>query len=779
MRWRKLVIALAVVAALVAVAAASGFYWLSTSGRAQREGSAPIPGLGGRVEVRFDRFGVPTVRAGSALDAAAALGWLHANDRMFQMEMIRRAATGRLAELFGDRALDYDRRIRRLGFPDATRRLLESASPQSRALLEAYARGVNAWLEERGDDLPPEFRLLRRRPEPWRPYDSVSVIFVMARMLSPVTSPTEDQNFRFLRAFGPDRARELVGDPDARIFDEIETLAKETPAPAEDVGRRAEGAGLGSNNWAVAPSRSADGHALLANDPHLGLGLPNVWYAATLEAPDDHATGMTLPGAPGVVLGRGERVAWAVTNLYVDDVDVFDEKLDPSGTKVLRGDHWEPIAVRQDTVRLDDGSSVAVEVRSTDRGPLLEADPEQGLPARSVAWTGWESGDQLAAFSALARAQSVDDVPAAIAGYSFPAQNLVAADADGHLLWTPLGRAPNRFGWDGHFPAPGWRTDVGWAGLVPATDNPVLRDPEQGLVATANSFLPVPQPAWFEGDFDTPFRADRIRELLAARHDWNVDSLAGIQTDVTSLWSRRLVALIGTGYSGAAGRAAGVLAAWDGTMAPTGPSALFSLVERELLRKIFEDEAVRAGLPRFGTRWRLLRLLEGEMSPSWFDDVSTPEVETREVTIGRALDAAWREGVARWGEDVSRWSWSSIHTLTLDHPLGSLPLLGSWFDRGPFPLPGSPTTVDALGGPWRGDAVDISYGPSMRFVTDAADPETTIDVLPGGESGHPADPHYADQLPLYLDGKYRQVPWSEPAIERTTVSRLTLVPAPD
>ncbi len=779
MRWRKIAIGAAVLAALLLAAAVAGYFWLAASGRAQRDGSAPVPGLSGRVEVRFDRFGVPTVRAASAVDAAAALGWLHANDRMFQMEMIRRAATGRLAELFGARALDYDRRIRQLGFPEATRKLLADASPQTRALLDAYARGVNAWLAERGDDLPPEFRLLRRRPEPWRAFDSVSVIFVMARMLSPVTSPTEDENFRFLRAFGPERARELAGAPDARIFDEIAELARETPARPEEVGDRSDGAGLGSNNWAVAPARSASGHALLANDPHLGLALPNVWYAATLEAPDDHVTGMTLPGAPGVVLGRNERVAWAVTNLYVDDVDVFYEKLDPTGTKVLRGDHWEPIAVEQDTIRLDDGSTVPVEVRSTDRGPLLEADPERGLPARSLAWTGWEPGDQLAAFAGLARARSVDDVPAAVAGYSFPAQNLVAADADGHLLWTPLGRAPNRFGWDGHFPAPAWRTDVGWAGLVPASDNPVLHDPEQGLIATANSFLPVPQPSWFEGDFDTPFRADRIRELLAARSDWDVDSLATIQRDVTSLWSRRLVALIGTGYGGDAGRASGVLAAWDGTMAPTGPSALFALVERELLRKIFEDEATHAGLPRFGSRWRLLRLLEGRMSPVWFDDVSTPAVESREETIARALESAWREGVARWGEDVSKWSWASIHTLTLDHPLGSLPLLGRWFDRGPFPLPGSPTTVDALGGPWRGDAVDISYGPSMRFVTDAADPSATISVLPGGESGHPADPHYADQLPLYLAGGYRPVPWTETAIEHATVSRLVLVPGPE
>ena len=774
---RRVTKVVGVVLVVLVLAAAGAFLWLRASGRAQRSGRSTLAGLAAPVTVRFDAYGVPAVTAGSARDAAAALGWLHANDRLFQMEMTRRAAVGRLAELFGERALGYDLRVRRLGFPRAVERLLASASPETRADLAAYAAGVNAWLAARGSDLPPEFRLLRRRPEPWRSADSVAVIFVMARMLSPVSEPDEDEAFRFLAAFGPERARELVGAPDAVIFGEVAALARATKARPAELGGRPEGPGLGSNNWAVAPARSAAGHALVANDPHLGLGLPNVWFQATLRAPDYEATGMTLPGAPAVVLGRGPRVAWACTNLYVDDVDVFVEKLDASGSQVLRGESWVPVTVDHDTVRLDDGTTRAVEVRSTDRGPLLDADPERGLPARSIAWTGWQPGDQLATFAALARARSVEDVPAAVAGYSFPAQNLLAGDADGHLLWTPLGRAPARFGWDGHFPAPGWRADVGWSSLVAAADNPVLRDPPEGLLATANSFLPVPQPRWFEGSFDTPFRVDRIRALLSARRDWTVASLGALQHDVVSLWARRVVALIGTGYEGEAGRAAGVLAAWDGSMSGHGPAALFALLERQLLRDVFDDEAKQAALPRFGTRWRLLRLLEGRLSESWFDDVSTSAVEDRRATVARALAEAWREGTQRWGEDVAAWPWGEIHTLTLDHPLGSLPLLGRWFVRGPLPLPGSPTTVYALGGPWRGEAVDISYGPSMRFVTDAADPEATTAVLPGGQAGHPGDPHYADQLPLFLAGETRPVPWSERAIARAAVASLELAPA--
>lgn len=777
MLGRKLLVAAGAVVALAALAAGGGFLWLSGRGLPLREGEARLAGLAAPVDVRFDRFGVPTISAGSALDAFAALGWLHANDRLFQMELSRRAAAGRLAELFGERALPFDRRMRRLRFRRAAERGLELASAESRRALESYAAGVNGWLAARGSDLPPELVLLGHRPEPWSPVDTLAFVQMMARNLSPIESPPEQAYLGFLRAFGAQRARELAGDPDAVLFDEVVALAAAMPAPRHEVGGRAEASGLGSNNWAVAPARSADGHALVANDPHLELGLPNVWYQVAMRAPDYRASGMSFPGTPTVVIGRGPDVAWAFTNLYVDDVDVFVEQLDPSGARVRRGDGWREIEVERETIRVKDGEAVEVEVKTTDRGVFLDAEPERGLPARSVAWTGYEPGDQFAATLALARCRSVAEVPAAIAPWVFPGQNLVAGDRAGGLLWTPIGRAPARFGWDGRFPAPGWRPEVGWAGLHPAERNPVLQNPPEGLIATANSFLPVPQPEWFEGDFDTSFRADRIREALAARADWSVAALAALEGDRVSLWARRLVAALGDGYTGDAARAAATLAAWDFDMAERGPAALFALTERALQRAVFEDEAERAGLARFGTRWRLLRLLDGELSAELWDDVATPAREDRHAILALALGEAWREGVARWGEDVAGWRYAEMRRLTLEHPLGGLPLVGRWFNRGPFPVAGSATSVLAFGGPWRGEVQEIAYGPSMRLVTDAAEPDSTLVVMPGGQSGHPSDPHYDDQIGDYLENRTRPFPWSEEGIEAETVSRLRLVPA--
>ena len=773
---RRLARFVVIVVLLIAALVTGAFFWWKSRGLPQRDGGATLAGLRAPVAVRWDRWAMPYVQAGSAVDATAALGWLHANDRLFQMEISRRAASGRLSELFGERALGLDKQVRRLRIYAAAEKLVAAAAPESRELLAAYARGVNAWISNRNGNLPPEFRLLGAVPEPWRPADSMGIVFLMARQLSAIFEPNEEELIGFLREFGADRARELAGTPLAQVFEEVERLAAETPALGESVGSNPEGSGLGSNNWAVGPGRSASRSALVANDPHLGLGLPGVWFQAALRAPDFTVSGMTIPGVPGVVLGRSDHLAWAMTNLYVDDVDLFVERLDVTGTKVQRGEEWVPVTVEKATIRLDDGEEVAFDIRSTDRGPLLEPDPVHGLPARTIAWSGYEPADQLLALTNLARARTIAEVPSAIAPYSFPPQNLVVGDREGHILWTPIGRAPNRFGWDGRFPAPGWKSEVGWAGLLPAAVNPVLIDPPTETIVTANSFLPVPLPDWFQGEFDTAFRADRLRERLAEKSDWTPAGLAALQGDATSLWAKWLVSRLGGDHAGDAAKAWVALSGWDGAMGERGAPALFALVERHLHRAVFQDEASAAKLARFGTRWRLIRLLEGEMSTAWFDDVATPAVESRAVTVDRALAAAWQEGSKRWGSDVAHWPYAGIHNLQLGHTLGSVPLVGRLLNRGPFPLGGSATTVMAFGGPWVGDELDVDYGASMRLVNDLGDPDRGLAILPGGQSGHPFDPHYDDQLPLYLRLETRPVPWTDEAIEKATVSRLQLVP---
>jgi len=775
---RRLLHALAAIALLLFLTVLAGWQWLTRSGRPERSGSRPLAGLSAPVAVRFDDWGVPHLRGESGRDLAAALGWVHANDRFFQMELGRRAAAGRLSELFGERTVALDRGLRELRLGETARRLEAGASAESRAWLEAYASGVNAWLAARGDDLPPELRLLGVEPEPWRPADSLGFVLLMARDLSFWDGRPEEARFGWLGAFGAEGARGLVGGaveaPPPAILEMAEATLEPRVAGHAQPG---EDAAAGSNSWALGGAWSASGAPLVANDPHLPLRLPGVWYQAHLRAPDYEVSGMTLPGAPGVVIGRTARIAWAFTNVMLDDHDLFLEELDETGGRVRRGDGWAPVARETVRIRVRGGGEELLELRATDRGPLLPADPGRGLPPRSLAWTAYEGGDPLAALAALARVEGVADVPAAIAPFVAPAQNLLVADRDGGLLHAVLGRLPARRGGDGRFPAPGWDAAYGWDGLRPAEDTPRRLLGRDGRLVTANDdSWGAELPAYLQADFDSPHRARRIAELLGAEEHWSPEGLAAAQTDVRSLWARELVAALGGPFAGEAERARAALAAWDGGMEERGAAALFLLAERELRERLFGDEARAHGLPPFASRDRLLALLSGALDPAFFDDSETPAVEGRDEVVAAALAAAWREGEQRFGGDVARWPHAELHRLRLAHPLGELPLVGRWFDRGPFPVAGSATTVAAFGAVWEGGRQRVTYGPSMRWATDLADPDGTLAILPGGQSGHPGDPHYDDQLPLFLAGRTRPVPWSEEAIARATVSRLELVP---
>lgn len=788
MSWRKLLLALAVLLVLALAGAGAFYLHLTSSGLPRRAGEARLPGLSAPVTVRFDRWGIPQVDAASGRDGSAVLGWLHANDRLTQMELGRRMAAGRLSEVVGEAALRLDRQARTLRLYQAAEGLWESASSETREWLEAYAAGVNAWLAERGGDLPPALELLGVEPEPWRPVDSLAFAVLMARDLSFWQGRPEEERFGWLRAFGPERTRELLDGDLLQFPEEILALAAQEAAEGPAVAlpdsepvvtepaASSEGP-LGSNNWALGASRSRSGSPLVANDPHLPLRLPGFWYQALIRSPDYEVAGMTLPGLPGVVVGRNRHLGWALTNTMLDDHDLFFEELDSEGRRVRRGEGWAEVTVERVEIPVRGGEAVALELRSTDRGPLLPAEPDRGLPARSLAWTAYLPADPLSAFLGLARSRRVEEVPEAVAGYVVPAQNLVVADESGGLLYLMLGRVPRRLRGDGRLPSPGWSPEYGWDGLRPATANPTLMRPEDDLLVTANDDVRPPGYALpLPADFDTPHRARRIAERLTQNGSWTLPELASVQTDVVSLYARQVVEGAAGDYSGDAALAYDSLEAWNGLMNGGGPAALFALFERDLRRAVFGDEARAHGLRPLDSRARLLRLLAGEMDPAWFDDLSTPEVEDRQAVVAGALAEAWIEGHQRWGDELSEWSYSRIHPLLLAHPVGRLPVLGRRFNRGPFPVPGSASTVAAFGASWRGGVSPVVYGPSMRWLTEVAAPDATLAVLPGGQSGHPWDPHYDDQLPLYLAGELHPVAWSEEAVQAATVSRLTLAP---
>lgn len=799
-RRKTLAVAAALVLLLAAAVAAAGWWW-SRGGLPLRAGEAAVAGLSAPVTVRWDGRGVPYVEAAAEEDLAAALGWLHANDRMTQMELGRRLAAGRISELVGAAAVPVDTGNRRLRLRAGAERLWADAGPDSRRWLVAYARGVNAWLEARQGDMPPGLRLLGGpgfAPEPWTPVDSLSFVFLMGQDLSFWGGRPEEARFRWLAALGEERVRDLLGGglpgQELHVPEEILALAAEW-APegggallgaASDAAAAGADGSPGSNNWAIAGEHTASGVPLLANDPHLPLALPGTWFLVHLRAPGVETAGFTLPGVPGVVIGRGRTLAWAFTNVMLDDHDLFFERVErrPDGRDaVQRGDEWLPVETARESIAVDGGDPVEIEVAWTDRGPLLLAEPEDGLPARSLAWTLYEGGDPLGAFLALARADTLEAALAGIAGYTGPAQNLVVAHPDGGILWTILGRIPERTLGDGRLPAPGWVPGYGWSGLRPRAANPVIFAPAEGLIVTANARVaPADYPFPITAEYDSPHRAERIRQRLVAGGPWDVEKAARLQLDLVSLYVRELLghalAALPDDVDADAAAARALFAAWDGTMAGGRPAAaLFPFFERSLREAVFGDEEAAYGVSGLADRDRLLWVLDGTMSEAWLDDVSTPRVETKAETVAAALAAAWRDAVAALGPATDSWDYEDLHQLTLRHPLGRAPLVGRFFDRGPFPMPGSATTVAAFGARWEGDRQSVTYGPSMRWVVDLADPDSAVAVLPAGQSGHPFDAHYDDQLAAYREGRAFPFPWTAAAIDAQAVERLTLLPA--
>ena len=788
---RRIVLSSLLTVVLLLIVATGAFWWISRSGMPRRSGAAALDGLVSSVTIRFNDWGVPHVSAATAVDLATAIGYLHANDRLVQLELGRRLAAGRLAEVVGPAALPSDRYFRSLGMPRLAAAMLEAASPETRTMLDGYARGVNAWLRERGSDLPPELRLLGVDPAPWEPIHSLYFQLQMAHELSFWQGRPEEDRYEWLRAYGRERLADLLGEPDLLVAESIVALAQQaSPAVVKAAGQaslddRGPAVGPlfgspGSNGWALGGSRTASGHPLVANDPHLPLSLPGYWYQVVLRAPDYEAAGMTLPGFPFVVIGRGERLAWALTNVMLDDHDIFFERLSADGSSVQRGEGWLPLETVEERIAVAGADAVSLTVRYSDIGVVLEADAERGLPARSMAWTGGMPADPPAAFLLLARSQAVDDLIGQLDSYVAPAQNLVAADRDNGLLYTALGRVPARRGGDGRLPAPAWDVEYGWNGLLPQADNPTILRPDADLIITANhdirpgtdSSLTAP----FTADFDTPHRAERIRQLLERHDRWTADDMQGLQSDISSRYALELVQLLRDDYTGGAATAYELLASWDGAMAMHGPGALFLILERELTAGTFGDEAGAHRLRQIGGRAEILRALRGDLSAEWFDDVGTSGLETRHDVTAAALERAWQEATTRWGEQPDDWSYAELHYLWLRNPAGTVPVIGGWFDRGPIPLPGSATTVAAFGGFWLDGNQNVAYGPSMRWVADLDDPDRSLAVLPAGQSGHPADRHYDDQLAGYLSGTLHPIHWSEAVIAANTVSTLTLRP---
>ncbi len=801
---------------LIVLAAAGGYFHLRQS-LPQEEGEIRLPGLTKPVEVLRDGYGVPHISAQSFIDAVYALGYVHAQDRLWQMEVNRRTAAGRLAEAFGERALETDRFLRTLGIRRVAQANFKNLDAETRSFLEAYAAGVNAFLASK-PVLPIEFWMTGVNPEPWTPADSLGWVKMMAWDLGG-NWRSELLRLRLSKTLPNARINELLPPYPGETFPELpelrqlygglerdsvrlagdrhrsshppmrEPMRKMGSVPIYDEGVE----GLGSNNWVVAGAKSVTGKPLLANDPHLGLTAPAVWYFAHLSAPGIDVIGATLPGVPAVVLGHNTHYAWGATNTGPDVQDLYLERLDGAG-QYLTPEGPRPFETFDELIKVKGAADVRLQVRVTRHGPVISDVSPSALAAAprghvvALQWTALRE-DDLTAQSALkmARARDWPGFLAALRDYHSPQQNFVYADTAGNIGFVAPGRVPVRKPANdlkGMAPAPGWLAKYDWAGFIPFAELPHAYNPASGQIVTANQRITPPgYPHFISSDWQSPYRAQRIAELLRALPTHSIGSFARIQGDVVSLPVRellpRLAAVKPASEDGR--RALQLLANWDASMSAERAEPLILWAWwREFSRAIYGDELGEALRGNWQARAQFLTavLTDRDGQARWCDDVRTSAVESCDAVLAAALDAALADLKQRYGSDVMMWRWGRAHEARHEHrPFGRVPWLARWFDIS-VPSPGDAYTVNVGRNRMEDEARPYAntHAASLRAIYDLSNLDNSLYIHSGGQSGNLLSAHYRSFSAAWARGDYIPMLTERRKIEAAGVKRLRLAP---
>ncbi|WP_052293640.1 penicillin acylase family protein [Azospirillum sp. B510] len=801
-RWGKVAAAAGALVLLPPVALFGAYLWMRAQ-QPQTSGSIAIPGGGAPAEVIRDKQGVVHIFAATERDAYRALGYAHAQDRLWQMETMRRAGAGRLAELigtkYGDFALRTDRLMRTLGIRRAAEAMAATLSPEARAAFDAYAEGVNAYLATRSEALPIEFQLLRHTPEPWTIADSLVWAKLMALQLS---ANYRDELFRsrLLERLSPQQVDDLFppdvpGSPatlssDLRSMDLRDTVRRTLAALPQ------MGFDTASNEWVLSGGRTTTGKPILANDPHLGLEAPILWYLARIVTPGFTVTGATVPGVPLTILGHNGKVAWGFTTTHSDTQDLFVEKPDPRDpTRYQTPDGSKPFETRAETIAVAGEPSQTLTVRGTRHGPVisdLDAAPAAGnaagntngnaaAPVLALSFPGLSDDDTSAeALYRLNHAGSAEEVRDALRLHVAPQQNIVYADGTGEIGFISAGRVPIRRKGDGRVPAPGWTGEYDWTGFLPYYALPQAVNPPSGQFVNANNaVVGRDYPYRLATEWPDPSRAKRIVEMLGTgRH--SVEDVARQQMDIVSLPARDFLPelLKYPTPPGLASDAAALLRGWDGRMDRNRPEPLiFDMWLRELVRAVFADELG----PDFASYWELrpdaLRHVLNER-PDWCDDITTPQKESCADMVGRSLETAVKMLAERHGSNPKSWRWGDDHKVALVHRmLSRLPLIGGRADLSVetdgdfFTVNRGSTTLRDPENPFR-----HVQGAGFRAVYDLADLDNSRFVIATGQSGNIWSRHWGDLVEMWRDGGSLRLAGDRGRLVSAGAEVLTLTP---
>ena len=764
-------------------------------------GTIKIEGLKAPVEVYRDRWGVPHLYAQNFQDLFFAQGYVTAQDRLWQMEFNRRVGSGTLSEVLGEATLENDRFIRTMGWRRVAEEEAANLDEETRTILEAYAAGVNAFIDKAS--LPPEFLILGFRPDPWTPTDSIAWGKVMAWDLGG-NWEAELLRASLIEKLGEEKANQLAppypADAPLIIPSEalghqisgIDHLLKQARQLRKLLG--VQGAGLGSNNWVIDGQKSATGMPLLANDMHLGIQMPSIWYEVHLVGGGFNVEGYSFPGVPGVIVGHNEDIAWAVTNVGPDVQDLYIEKVNPANPDQYEYQgQWLDMEIIEEMIEVKGRDPVVESVRLTHHGPIVTPVVEGVMETLAFRWTALEPNQIFKSIIMLNRAKNWDEFREALRFWAVPSQNFVYADRQGNIGYQMPGWIPIRAKGEGLVPVPGWTGEYEWEGYIPFEELPHVFNPPTHYIVTANNRVIGDEYPYFISHAWSVYRAQRLTRLLEGLETLSIEEFKRFHADTYSILAEifmpYLLAIEPEGWLQE--RAMNQLEGWDlHNEAESTGAGIFQVFYLMLVKNIFADELgdLFAGYLEAGT-WHPLALerMLKEPNNSWFDDVTTPERENGDDIVRRSFAEACDLLGRRFGDVPHEWAWGRLHTVTFEHPLGAVKPLNLIFNRGPIPARGSGFTVNAAGFDYSafaeglkpaeiGEVFAVQSGVSQRLIVDLSDFSNSLTIHTTGQVGIPLHKHYGDMIPSWQEVKYHPLLWEKGEIEENREGLLTLEP---
>jgi penicillin G amidase len=778
---------------MAAVLVAGGFIYMRSS-LPDYHGSFTIAGLDGPVSIVRDERAVPHIEASSMHDINFAMGWVHAQDRLWQLDKNRHLARGSLSEVVGTGAVGTDRFLRTLGIHQAAQSAWDNLDSDTRALIEAYAAGVNAYIEMRQGALPAEFLILGHQMEPWSPVDTMGWMKMMAldlsghwrREINRLALSSRLTPEQIADVYPPFRGDAPIATPDLDALYEGYLRLNERVALV-DVDEESRG----SNNWVVSGRRTITGKPLLANDPHLGFSTPSIWYLAHLSLNGKNVVGVSLPGNPFIVLGRNDTAAWGFTNTGPDVQDLYLERLTEDGAHYETPDGSNALTVREETLNVKDGDPVTFEVRQTRHGPVIsdvlprvQSQLGDGL-VLALRWTALDASDStILSSTEMFNIRSFSDFVATMQHFDVPEQNMVFANVDGEIGYYAPGNVPIRGAENislGRVPAPGWRAEFDWQGYIPKDELPRIYNPESGYIATANAkIIDDDYPYYISDQWALPYRTNRIEALIEATALHDRDSFAAMQRDVYSPMAIDFLQFMLPAIAQSHPAEHDLMSRFDGNMERDQPGPLIYYAwHRALSLLLIQDEIGEEARRYWGLNAEfVLNILSNKDGQGrWCDDVTTTAAETCEAMIRQALDIAMDELKNVYGPDWKDWQWGDAHIARHEHvPFSFVPALRNFFENS-ISVPGGPYTINVTNIRTRAASpFNSNHGASYRAIYDLADLENSLYVIPNGQSGNVFSPYYDDLLEDWRDGRYFTISTDFEVIRSNSIGEMTLNP---